>query len=152
MPTLEHSVEIAAPVQEVYRFGLDPENWLRANPALTDIEPVEETDEVIRVDATYDMLVTTVDGKVELTIIEPYSHTVVRLDSPSMAAAEAHYHFSETHYGTKLDQEVDYEFGESLLEQLIEPVAKRYTKRQFDSFLENTKDFIEAEVGTTTKT
>ena len=41
---------------------------------------------------------------------------------------------------------VDYEFGDSLLDRIMEPVAKRYNERQFRHSLESSKELIEAEL------
>lgn len=144
MPTFEHTIEVAAPIDQVFQFGTDPENWQRSMPSLTDVEIVEETDGVLHIDATYRMLGTTMDGELEFTVVEPDAHTLTTFESPGMTG-EMHYHYSETDTGTKVVQRCDYEFGDSLLERVMEPVAKRYNKRQFKNALETTKELIEAE-------
>lgn len=144
MPTFEHTVEIAAPIERVFAFGNDPENWRRVTPALTDIEIVEETDDGLRMNATWRMLGTSVDGDMELRIVEPNEHTITTFESPGMTG-ELHYRYSETDSGTKVVQQADYEFGDSLLERVLEPVAKRYNKRQFKNSLQTTKELLEAE-------
>lgn len=145
MPTFEHTIEIAAPIDQVFEFGLDPENWRRTTPSLTEIEIVEETDDGVRMNATYKMLGISMDGELELTVVEPNKHTVTTFESPGMTG-ELHYHYSETDTGTKVVQQADYEFGDSLLERVIKPVAKRYNKRQFKNSLQTSKELIEAEV------
>lgn len=144
MPTFEHTIEIAAPLDHVFTFGADPENWHRTTPSLTDIEIVEETDDYLRLNATWQMLGMPIDGEMEYEIIEPNTHTVTRFDSPGMTG-ELHYHYSETDTGTRVVQQADYTFGDSLLERVIEPVAKRYNKRQFKNSLQTSKELIEAE-------
>ena len=64
---------------------------------------------------------------------------------------ELHYHYSETDDGTRVIQQADYVFGDSLLERVIEPVGKRYNKRQFKNSLQTTKELIEAEAKATIK-
>lgn len=144
MPTFEHTIEIAAPIDHVFAFGSDPENWHRATPSLTDVDVVEETDNGFRLTATWRMLGMSLDGDMEFEVVEPNEHTVTRFESPGMTG-ELHYHFSETEEGTKVVQRADYEFGDSLLERVLEPVAKRYNKRQFKNSLQTTKELIEAE-------
>lgn len=144
MPTFEHTIEIAAPIDQVFEFGIDPENWRRTTPGLTDIEIVEETEDGLRMNATYKMLGISMDGEMEMTIVEPNEHTVTTFESPGMTG-EMHYHYSETDSGTKVVQRADYEFGDSLLERVLEPVAKRYNKRQFKNSLKTSKELIEAE-------
>ncbi|WP_331232637.1 SRPBCC family protein [Natronorarus salvus] len=145
MPTFEHSVEIAAPIDRVFEWGTDPKNWRRATPSLTEIEILEETDDGVRMDAIYRMLGTSVDTEMVFRVIEPNAHTITTFESPSMTG-EMHYHYSETDTGTRVVQRCDYRFGDSLLERVIEPVAKRYNKRQFRQSLQTSKELIEAEL------
>lgn len=145
MPTFEHTIEIAAPRDFVFEFGSDPENWHRATPSLTDIEIIEETDDGFRLEATWKMLGMSLDGDMEFEVVEPNEHTVTRFESPGMTG-ELHYRYSDTDAGTRVVQHGDYEFGDSLLERMMEPVAKRYNKRQFKNSLETSKELIEAEV------
>ncbi len=145
MPTFEHTIEIAAPIDQVFEFGLDPENWRRTTPGLTDVQIVEETDDGLRMDATYKMLGISMDGTMEMQIVEPGEHTITTFESPGMTA-ELHYHYSATDSGTTVVQRADYEFGDSLVQRVIEPVAKRYNERQFKNSLRTSKELIEAEV------
>ena len=145
MPTFEHSVVIAAPIDHVFAFGADPENWRRTMPSLTEIEIVEETDDELRMTATYKLLGMRMDGTLVKRIVEPNEHTITTFESPGMTG-EVHYHYSETDDGTMVVQRADYEFGDSIVERVMEPVAKRYNKRQFKNSLETTRDLVEDEV------
>lgn len=145
MPTFEHTVEIAAPIDHVFAFGADPENWQRTTPSLTHVEITQETEDGFHMDATYRLLGKSMDGEMEYTVLEPNAHTVTTFDSPGMTG-ELHYRYSETDAGTKVIQSADYELGDSLLERMLEPVAKRFNKRQFRNSLETSRELIEAEV------
>lgn len=145
MPSFEHTIDVAAPIDHVFAFGTDPENWMRSTPSLRDIEVVEETEDGLRMTVTYGLLGRTIEGDMEFEVVEPDEHTVTRFESPGMTG-ELHYHYSETDDGTHVVQRADYEFGDSLLERVIEPVAKRYNKRQFENSLRTSKELIEAEV------
>ena len=144
MPTFEHTIEIAAPIDQVFEFGLDPENWRRTTPSLTDVQIVEETDDGLRMDSTYKMLGIPMEGTMEMRILEPGEHTITTFESPGMTG-ELHYHYSATDSGTTVVQRADYEFGDSLVQRVIEPVAKRYNERQFKNSLRTSKELIEAE-------
>lgn len=144
MPTFEHTVEIAAPIDHVFEFGNDPNNWQRTTPSLTDVKVVEETDDGLHLTATWKMLGMSMNGEMEFEIVEPNEHTVTRFESPGMTG-ELHYHYSETDDGTEVVQRADYEFGDSLRERVMEPVGKRYNKRQFKNSLQTAKELIEAE-------
>lgn len=143
MPTFEHVVDIAAPIEHVFAFDSDPENWTRTMASLRDLEIVEETDDGLRMRGTYKLLGISMDSEMELTIVEPNEHFMVTLEGSGMTA-EIHNHFSETASGTQMRHQAEFHLGDSLLERLAEPVATRYNKRQFRTHLENTKDLIEA--------
>jgi len=145
MPTFEHSVDIVAPIDRAFDWGTDPKNWQRATPSLTEIEVVEETDDGVRMNAVYRMLGTSVDTEMVFRVIEPNAHTVTTFESPGMTG-EMHYRYSKTETGTRVVQRCDYRFGDSLLERVIEPVAKRYNKRQFKQSLHTSKELIEADL------
>jgi len=145
MPTFEHSVEIDAPIDEAFEWGTDPNNWRRATPSLSEIEILEETDDGVRMNAVYRMLGTSVDTEMVFRVVEPNAHTVTSFESPGMTG-EMHYSYSETDTGTRVVQRCEYRFGGSLLERVIEPVAKRYNKRQFEQSLHTSKELIEAEL------
>lgn len=145
MPTFEQTITIAAPVETVFAFDTDPRNWPRTMSSLKNLEIVSETDETTHMNATYSLLGYPMNGTMELTIVEPNEHMIATFESPGMTG-ETHNHYSETDAGTRIVNRVDYEFGDSLLERVIEPVAVRYNRRQFRSHLEHTKERIEAEV------
>lgn len=142
MPTFEHTIEIAAPVDQVYEFGNDPENWERVMSSLS-VENVEETEAGLRMDTTYRMLGIATSGEMVHTIIEPRAHTVASFESPGMTG-ELHYEYEETDDGTNVVQRADYKFGDSLLQRVVEPVASRYNRRQFKNALKTSKELIEA--------
>lgn len=145
MPTFEHTIDIDAPIEHVFDWATVPSNWQLATPAMTDLEIIEETDDGARMHATWKMLGVSTEGEMELDIVEENAHTVTTFDSPGMTG-ELHYRFSDIDGGTRVVQSADYEFGDSLFERLVEPVASRYNKRQFRNSLETTKELIEAEV------
>lgn len=150
MPTFEHTIEIAAPIDQVFAFGNDPANWTRTMPSLTDIEIVDETDDGFLMSCTYRLLGRPLDGEMELTVDEENWQTTTEFDSPGMTGlVELRYVETDGGDGTRVIQSVDYEFGDSLLERVLEPVAKRYNKRQFKQSLELTKELIEAEARAT---
>lgn len=144
MPIYEHTVEIAAPIQDVYAFDSNPENWPRTMPSLLDLEIVEETVNGKRIRATYEMLGRSLDAEMELRVVEPNEHLVVTVEASGMRS-EVHNRFLETDFATQIAHRAEYEFGDSLLDRIVEPVATRYNNRQFKAHLQNTKDLIESE-------
>lgn len=143
MPTFEHTIEIAAPVDQVFAFNDDPQNWIRTNASLVSVDVGEETDDGIRMDTTYRMLGIELAGGLTLRRVEPTEH-VMTFENGGMTG-EIRFEYAETPAGTKVVQRADYEFGDSLRDRIVAPVAKRYNKRQFKQSLELTKDLVEAE-------
>lgn len=145
MPTFEHTIEIAAPVEYVFEFNTNPENWPKATPSMSDIEIVEETDDGYLLHATYRMLGMSIETEIEETIVEENAHTTSTFNSDDMSGTMDWY-FEETDDGTHVRLVADYEFSDSLLNRIMRPVATRYNERQFRQTLSNSKDLIEAEL------
>lgn len=144
MHTFEHEIEIDAPVEYAFEWGTDPENWRRSMPSLARVDVTEKDGDDLWMDVTYRMLGRSLDGEMEFTVVEPNAHTVTTFESPGMTG-EVHYRYEEAHGGTRVTQSIEYEFGDSLLERIIEPVAARYNRRQFKNSLVTSKELIEAE-------
>lgn len=148
MHRYEYSVDIEAPVESVFAFDTDPQNWPRTMASLSDIEIIEETDDTVQLKGTYSLLGINMGSDMTMTIVEPNAHIVTEFRSDRMHGT-VHNYYSETETGTRLSLEAEYEFGDSLLERLTEPVAKRYNNRQFKNHLEHIKDLVEAETTAT---
>lgn len=144
MPTFEHTIEIEAPIDQVFAFNDDPQNWIRTNASLVSVDPGEETEDGIWMDTTYRLLGMKLDGGLTMRHAEPTEHAMT-FENGGMAG-EIHFEYAETPSGTRVVQRADYEFSDSLRDRIMAPVAKRYNKRQFKQSLELTKDLVEAEV------
>jgi carbon monoxide dehydrogenase subunit G len=145
MAEFAHSVEIEAPVEYVFEFDSDPENWTRTMPGLRDLEIVEETEQSVRMTAVNEMLGQSIEIEMERTIVEPNEHYRVTIEGDEVSG-EINNHFAETDDGTRIDHRGDFDFGDSLFERLIAPVALRYNERQFRNHLQHVKELVEAEV------
>jgi carbon monoxide dehydrogenase subunit G len=143
--TFEHTVEVAAPVEQVFEWSIEPENWERSTPSLSEFVVHEETDEGVRLAATYSVPGMDQETEMEMEVVEPNRLVVTSFESSGMTG-EIQYRFEEIDGGTKVVQSCEYEFGDSLLERIIEPVASRYNKRQFWNSRQTSKELIEAEV------
>lgn len=149
MHTFEHTIEVAAPVEQVFEWSTRSENWQRSTPSLSEFVVHEETDEGVHLTATYSMLGMDQETEMEMEIVEPNRLMITTFESPGMTG-EMQYRFEEIDGGTRVVQSCEYEFGDSLLERIIEPVASRYNRRQFRNSLQTSKELIEAEVGAET--
>jgi carbon monoxide dehydrogenase subunit G len=145
MAEFAHSVEIEAPIEHVFEYDSNPENWTKTMPSLRDLEIVEETEESVRMTSVYEMLGQSMDIEQELTIVEPNEHYRVTIEGDQVSG-EINNHFVETDDGTRIDHRGEFDFGDSLFERLMAPVALRYNERQFRNHLQHTKELIEAEL------
>ncbi|MFW5964134.1 MAG: SRPBCC family protein [Natronomonas sp.] len=144
MPTFEHTIDVAAPVERVSEFMTDPTNWPRTHASISKLEITESSDDETRMDATFRVLGVGNEGEMVQRILEPDSHVMVSFESPGLSG-KADYRYSESDGVTTIVEFVDYEFGDSLLDRIMEPVAKRYNERQFRHSLESSRELIEAE-------
>lgn len=144
MHIFEHTIEIEAPLEQVYAFNSDPTNWPRVTPGLVELEIVEETPDEYRMEATYKMLGISLNGDMTMSVVEEGKHVHTTFESDAMSG-ELDYHFRETDSGTEIIQRGSMEFGDSILDRIMEPVAKRYNIRQFRNSLANTRDLLEAQ-------
>ncbi|WP_123623245.1 SRPBCC family protein [Halorubrum sp. CSM-61] len=145
MTTFEYEIEIAAPVERVFAFDSTPENWPRTMAGLRDFEVLSETDTGANMRATYALLGTAMDMEMEMTVVEPNEEIAVTVDGDGMHG-ETRNRYVASGDGTRIVHRTDYEMGDSLLDRLLGPVARRYNERQLRTHLENTRDIIEAEI------
>jgi carbon monoxide dehydrogenase subunit G len=145
MYKFEHSVEIEAPIEYVFEFDSNPENWTKTMPGLRDLEIVEETEETVRMSAVYEMLGQSIDIEEELTIVEPHEHYHVTVEGDGVSG-EINNHFEGTESGTRINHSAEFDFGDSLFDRLMAPVVRRYNERQFKNHLQHMKELIEAEI------
>ncbi len=150
MSEFKHSVEIEAPTEYVFEYDSNPENWTKTMPGLRDLEIVEETEDSVRMTAVYDMLGLSMDIEEELTIVEPNEHYRVTVEGDGVSG-EVHNHFEEIDSGTRINHHAEFDFGDSLFDRLMAPVARRYNERQFKNHLQHMKELIEAEVDADTE-
>lgn len=146
MYTFEHTGDVAAPIDHVWEFDIDPGNWERSTPSLSEIGVHKETEDGMRLSGTYSVLGLSRETDVEVSSVEPGRHMAIEFTSPGMTG-EMQYRFEEIDGdgGTRVTQSCEHEFGDSLLERIIEPVASRYNERQFRNSLRTTKELVEAE-------
>lgn len=145
MPTFEHTIDVAAPADRVFAFVTDPSNWLRTHGGLRDLEVIEETDDEVRMQATYRMLGIANHLDVTQRVVEPGARSVVSFESPGLSG-EMEYRFTESNGVTTVRESADYEFGDSLRDRIVEPVGKRYNERQFRNALVNMRELMDVEL------
>ena len=144
MPEFEQSIEINAPVEQVFEYITDLENWPTTNPSIVEVGDIEVRGNTSRADITYRMLGINISGNLEVEIREPNRHAVNTFDGLGLKGTLA-YHLTPVDGGTKLVQRANYELTGSVIDKVVEPVAAGYNRRQFKAVLTNTKELIEAQ-------
>jgi carbon monoxide dehydrogenase subunit G len=137
MHTYDYSVEIAAPIEDVFAFDSNPENWRTTMSSLEDLEIIEETD-------TQHVLGQSIPVEMVRTIEEPNTRFVVSVEGDG-TSGEVENRFVETETGTRIDHHSEFEYGDSLLDRIMEPIVARFNNRMFRTHLEHTRDLLEAE-------
>lgn len=145
MSQFQHSIEIAAPIEDVFEFDSDPENWTKTMPGLRDLDILEKTDESILMSGVNEMLGQPIDIEMELKIVEPNEHYRVIVEGEGVSG-EVTNHFEEIPSGTRIDHRGEFDFDDSLFDRLMAPVARQYNERQFKNHLQHVKELVEAEI------
>jgi carbon monoxide dehydrogenase subunit G len=144
MHTYDYSVEIAAPIEDVFAFDSNPENWRTTMSSLDDLEIIEETDDTVTLRATQHVLGQSIPVEMVRTIEEPNTRFVVSVEGDG-TSGEVENRFVETETGTRIDHHSEFEYGDSLLDRIMEPIVARFNNRMFRTHLEHTRDLLEAE-------
>ena len=124
----DNEIEIEAPIEYVFAWGTTPDNWLRATPALIDLELIEETDEGTHYRNTMKLLGRTTTND-ELFIINEENFETVSVFDDENLKGEMRYTYTETETGTMIRVHGEFEAGSSLFERAIQPVVTRYFNR-----------------------
>lgn len=143
MSTYEHEIEIEAPIDYVFAWGVDPANWQRCMPSLTAVELIEEVDGGTRYQTTSKMLGRSATSESVFKILEPNAHTVTAIEGDM--AGQMDYHYAEEGDRTTVRFVGEFEGADSLFERALQPVFNRYMNRQFRNHLHTMKDLVEAE-------
>ncbi len=144
MTQFEHDIDIAAPIEYVFGWGNDPENWQRVMPSLVDFAVLEETEEGTRYRNTFKMLGRTTESEELYTVDEENYQTTATFDDGDIEG-EIHWDYTEADDGTHVRLYGDLAAGDSLFDRAIRPIAARYLNRQFRNSLRTMQELAEAE-------
>lgn len=144
MQTFEHETHIDAPAERVADYVTSPANWATIHPTITDVRVAEEREDGALVDLTYRMAGIPIPGRLELTVEKPDEHIVSRFSGRGMSG-RLDYYLTPEDEGTGFVQHARYELTGTVLDRVLEPVARRYNERQFERSLVNLRTVLEAE-------
>lgn len=146
MPEFEHTIQIDAPTGTVFEYLLDPETPLAVNASIHEMTDVEEhSDGGYSAFMTYKIMGLKTDGNFEADVVEPNEEIVYRFDGVGMNGTLT-WRLADQGETTQLTEHADYRMTGTVLDHVLEPVAKKYNERQFRMALNNFKTYVEEHV------
>lgn len=142
MAKIQKSIEIEAPLREVYDFFTNPENLPEVWPSLVEVSNIawgaEGADSF---DWVYKMAGIRFHGRSETRERKPYEKVVFQ--NKSGIPSTFIYSYSKRDGNCWLTMEVDYEIPGKVLSKLAEPFVRRLNEHEADVLLENLKARME---------
>jgi uncharacterized membrane protein len=150
MPKVEQSIEIHAPISEVYNFiANQPERMVDWWPPIEVQERVTPAPTVLGSKSryVYNMMGVKISGQHEVMALNTNQHLLVKTISGIDSSFD--FTFQPSASGTKLTIRVDYTMPGSVLGQLLNKIAiEDKNKRDLEEGLQNLKRIIESEART----
>ena len=149
MVTFEKTIEIEAPVDYVFEWAIQPENWVRCMPSLFEVEKIEVTDEGTRYRTTRKVLGRRTTSE-ELVVVDRENDEIVSIFQNGDIDGQLRWSYSEadgvtTDGVSTVSIFADVSVGTSLFDRAIRPVVSRSLTRQYRNALETMKELVEAE-------
>lgn len=148
MTRIEKSIEIEAPVEKVFAFVIDVENFAKTGPPETEMEILSHDEGPVRVGYTVKMraklggnVIEVEDECTELVKNKKYSG---RQKAGSLKKMEHTDLLEPTEKGTKLTRIMEYELPYSLLGKIIDKLkVHKDMEKATDYSAKKTKEFLE---------
>ena len=142
MVTIEKSILVEAPPEEVFDYMSDPRHLPEIWPSMVGVEDVADLPSGgHRYHWIYKMAGVRLEGDSETVEFEPGKHIVEK--NTGQIPSTFDWTFSLENGSTRLKTRVEYEIPESLLGKLAEPFIVKLNEREAESVLGNLKDRIE---------
>lgn len=143
MATIEKSILITAPVEEVFTYLEEPTHLPEVWPSLVEVSDVVDLPQGgDRYHYVYKMAGTRFEGDSETIEFVPYKHFV--RESTGEIPSTFDWTFMPQNGSTKVVLKAKYEVPKTLLGKLSEPFILKLNEREADTFFANLKDRIEA--------
>ena len=144
MPNVKHAIVINAPVDKVFGFVTNPDNWTKYARSLEDIRDVSS--KAVEKGTTfawqYRMLGMHFDGKGMVT--ENVKNEKFGMMMEGGLPVTENFGFKKVNGGTELDVEVIYDIPGKLMQLLTEnPVADKVNRKVAEGVLEKIKTYCE---------
>jgi uncharacterized membrane protein len=141
MEKVTQSIDINAPVEEVFSYVENPDNQMDWMTSLIDVRNVSGESQDLRFEWTYKMAGVSLDG--ETARVQHVASK--RLVSKSKGGIESTFDFvfTPSNGGTRVDLTVEYEIPIPVLGKLAEKLVAKRNAREMELNLQNIKESCE---------
>lgn len=144
MAKIKNSIDIDAPVEQVYEFMTDPNNLPNVWPSMLDVSNVERKEDGSHsFDWIYKMAGMKFEGHSDTVEVERNKRVVAK--NQRGIPSTFNYLYEKRDGGCKLTVEVDYGVPDKLLSKLAEPILVRINEHESEILLKNVKAVMEHE-------
>jgi carbon monoxide dehydrogenase subunit G len=144
MIEVSDSVDIDAPVADVFAFMDDPENHVTVTPSLAGVGNVERlSNGGKRLDYEFRMAGVSLSG--ELEEVERAENEGILFEMRGQLSGEIELTFETVDGGTRLTYTGRYDLPGRVLERVARPFVRRYNERELSTTLGNVKTHVEAD-------
>jgi len=143
MAKIQKSLQISAPIEQVFDYPLDPDNLPEIWPSLVEVKDIQRTPdgELSSYKWTYKMARMRFEGTTEITESIPNQRAVSK-DSGGIQGTRI-MTFESQEGGTLLTVDVEYIIPIPLVGKLADPFILRQNENEADTFLANLKARME---------
>lgn len=142
MPQIRRSIEIDAPVDEVFAYCRDPNHLLEIWPSVLEVSHVEADEQGhYHYDWVYKLAGTRVHGHADTVELEPNRRIVTRNDG---IPSTHRWSFEARGDHTVFTTDIDYELPHSLLSRFAAPFIHKINEHEATVVVENLKARMEA--------
>jgi uncharacterized membrane protein len=141
MNKITKSIEISAPLEQVFAYMSEPTNLPEIWPSLTEVKNFIDDPAERSFDYVYKMAGMKFEGHSETLEFEPNERIMTQ--SRKGIHSVIVYAFERVEDKTKVTIETEYKIPNRLLSRLAEPVIRRINEREATTLLNNLKDRME---------
>lgn len=142
MTTIERSIVIDAPVEQVFEYMTDPAHLPEIWPSLVEVKDVKPLPNGGHSwHWLYKMAGLRFEGDSETIELEPEKHLVSK--ATGQLPAKFDYRFEAEDGRTRIQVKTEYEIPEGVLAKFARPFILKLNEREADVFLANLKDRLE---------
>lgn len=146
MIEVSETVEVAAPLEDVWAYMDDPHTQPAVSPSISEVRDVDQRPDGKSLAFTYRMAGVPLDGRLETTTYEPRERVVFEMSGA--LSGEITWEFEAVEDRTRFTYAAAYDVP-GPLEAVARPLVARYNRRELRRTLENVREALETGSETT---